>query len=176
MYVKVFSDLLQSSLWCEDSDTRIVWLTLLLMADQDGVVRSTAPGIANHARVKLDVTRKALEKFESPDPDSRTAANEGRRIERIDGGYFILNYGLYRALKTQEERRAAVRKRVRRHRERKKEQPPECNADVTQSNPIQTQTQRQKETPDSESSGVPSDSCEQPLTKSQEQAKAKKSR
>ena len=41
MYVKLWSDLLDSSLWVQESpETRIVWITLLAMADADGMMFS----------------------------------------------------------------------------------------------------------------------------------------
>jgi len=109
MFVKLFADLMDSSLWSESSDTRIVWITLLMMADETGLVRSTAPGITKRAGVNLAHTRAALEKFEAPDPESRTLVLEGRRIERVDGGYQIVNYLAYRNLRNKDARREYMR-------------------------------------------------------------------
>lgn len=125
MYVKLFSDILQSSLWAQSSDVRVVWITMLALANQDGLVRATAPGIAHAARVSLRRTQAALELFQAPDSESRTPDNEGRRIERVDGGFLILNYEKYRLMCSAEKRREQTRERVRRFRER------ERNADVT---------------------------------------------
>ena len=161
MYVKVFADILQSTVWSEDSDTRIVWLTLLLLAEEDGLVRATAPGIAHLARVPLDRTCAAIERFESPDEFSRTPENEGRRLERVDGGYVILNYARYRALKTRAEQREQTRKRVQAFRERKRLEKAVADGnapvtDVTPGNATQTQS---TESPSGDSSpeddGVP---------------------
>lgn len=116
MYVKLFADILQSTVWTEDSDVRIVWITLLLLADADGHVHATAPGIAATAHVALPKTREALERFEAPDPDSRTEEHEGRRIERVPGGYVILNYNAYKAMRDRDTVREQTRERVRRHR------------------------------------------------------------
>ena len=120
MYVKLFEDILKSSLWAEDSDTRIVWVTMLLMADQDGFVHATAPGIAHFARVSNDVTLRALQAFESPDPNSRTTEHDGRRVERVEGGYQILNYSYYREVRDKEHERALNRERQQRYRDRQK--------------------------------------------------------
>lgn len=112
-YVKADQDILDSSLWAESSDTRIVWFTLMLMAGADGVVRSTAPGIARRANVSLRATRAALELFERPDVDSRSLEAEGRRIVRVDGGFRLVNYLRYR----DKDHTAAARKRRQRERE-----------------------------------------------------------
>lgn len=117
MYFKCFSDIIQSSLWAEDAETCKVWITMLALANQDGVVRATAPGLSHEARVPLDRTIEILKLLESPDPHSRTPDNEGRRIERTDGGYLILNYLKYRSLHDDDTRRANDRERQRRHRE-----------------------------------------------------------
>ncbi len=119
MYTKLFADILQSSIWAEDAETCKVWITLLALANPDGLVRATAPGIAHEARVSLGKTRRALALFESPDPDSRTPDNEGRRIERTDGGYLVLNYRKYREMQDEERRRTLDRERARRYRERR---------------------------------------------------------
>jgi hypothetical protein len=118
MYVKAFQSLLDSSIWAESSDIRIVWMTMLLMANQDGMVLAAAPGIANRARVDLDICIQALKKFQEPDPDSRTMEYEGRRIERVDGGYLILNYTKYRQLRDESQRREYARQYMADRRER----------------------------------------------------------
>ena len=50
-FVKVHSSILDSSVWLEDDRTRIVWFTLMAMADRDGRVEASVPGLANRARV-----------------------------------------------------------------------------------------------------------------------------
>ncbi len=95
-FVKLDTGILDSSLWSEPAQTCKCWITLLAMADAEGFVRSTAPGIARRANLGLADTEKALEIFESPDSHSRTLNDEGRRIKRTDGGYQIVNYEKYR--------------------------------------------------------------------------------
>jgi hypothetical protein len=97
-FVKVYETLLESSLWWgEDESTRLVWITLLMAADWKGVYRGTVPGLAGKARVDLEACRRALERLEAPDLDSRTEEFEGRRIERLPGeGWRLLNYEKYR--------------------------------------------------------------------------------
>lgn len=97
-FVKLDTGILDSSLWSEASSTRICWITLLAMADSTGLVRATTPGIANRANLGVDETRKALEIFESPDENSRSTNDNGRKIRRVDGGYEIINYLKYREI------------------------------------------------------------------------------
>lgn len=95
-FVKLSTSLPDSSIWNEPSDTRICWICLLTMADATGLVSSTLPGIARRANISIEAAKKALQVFESPDEFSKDPENEGRRIERVSGGYQVLNYLKYR--------------------------------------------------------------------------------
>lgn len=108
-YTPVFRDFTTSSMWAEDSDTRIVWLWMLLAADPEGYVPGAAPGIALAANVPLDKTRRALELLEAPDPDSRTKVRGGRRIEKVDHGWRIINFVSWRERAKQESAKARKR-------------------------------------------------------------------
>lgn len=123
MYVKLFSSMLDSSIWAEDADTRVVWVTLLLMSDPDGHVRASPTALARRANVPLAACRKALETLAAPDLESGTQEYGGRRIEPIEGGWLVLNKAKYRDMKDAEHVRALTRERVRRHRERLKQAP-----------------------------------------------------
>lgn len=125
--MKLFSDILASSVWDEDDGTRIVWITLLAMADEDGFVHTTDAALARFARV-TDVTLcDALRVLSSEDGNSRSDENGGKRIENVPGGFMILNYSKYRNFKTAREKREDNRQRVARHRARRNA----CNAPVT---------------------------------------------
>lgn len=104
-FTKLFSSITASTVWCEDPETKIVWITMLAMADKNGRVWGSIPGIAGIARVTVEGCRTAIGKFLGPDPDSRTKEHEGRRIEPIDGGWRLLNYDKYRSLRDEEERK-----------------------------------------------------------------------
>jgi hypothetical protein len=117
-YVKTFDRIFQSTIWQEDSDTRIVWWTLLLLADQDGKAHSTIPGLAHTARVTLESCVRALERFKSPDKYSSTKDFDGRRIGDADGGWQILNFEKYRDMMSEDDRREKDRLRQQRKRER----------------------------------------------------------
>ncbi len=95
-FVKLDCGIIHSSLWAEDSDTKICWITLLLLADATGFVRAAASAIAREAGISAEVARRALDLFQGPDDESRTPDNQGKRIERVDGGYRVLNYEKYR--------------------------------------------------------------------------------
>lgn len=114
MYVKLFGTILSSSIWTEDPFTRLVFITMLVMADREGIVRASPSGLARFANVPLNECLRAIQILESPDPESRTSAHDGRRIEKIEGGWRVLNYEKYREIRTQEQ--MATAERVARHR------------------------------------------------------------
>lgn len=104
-YTKLFSSITESTVWGEPYATRIVWVTLLAMADARGNVYGAVPGIARRANVTLAEAEAALAAFLSPDPYSRTKDSDGRRIEEIDGGWRLINHGKYSAVRNADERR-----------------------------------------------------------------------
>lgn len=108
-FTKLFSSITASTVWCEPDRTRLVWITMLAMADHAGRVHGSIPGLAHMARVPLEDCEIALRTFLSPDPYSRTPDFEGRRIEPIDGGWRLLNYAKHRALQDAESVKASKR-------------------------------------------------------------------
>ena len=118
-YAKLFSDIVDSSIWKEDSDTCKVWITLLALADADGFVRGSDGWLADKSKVELAKCVEAVSKFCSPDPCSRTPDNEGRRVERLEDGYLVLNYLAFRDRLSNDPKVTATRERVRKHREKR---------------------------------------------------------
>lgn len=115
-YTPVFREFTTSSVWAQDSDTRIVWLWMLLTADPEGYVPAAIPGIALAANVSLEAAQKAVAVLEAPDPFSRSKEHEGRRIEPVPGGWRILNFLPYRELAKAEAAKARKRAWQKAHR------------------------------------------------------------
>jgi hypothetical protein len=115
-YAKLFSSIITSTIWETDSDTTKVFCTMLAMADANGIVEGSIPGLATMARVPLEKAEAALRLLMSPDPYSRSKECEGRRIDEIDGGWRFINYEKYRNKRDSEEKRAQDRDRQKRHR------------------------------------------------------------
>ena len=118
-YTKLFSSILASTIWREDDKTRLVWITLLAMADKNGVAEGSVPGLADFARVSVEECRASLKKLMAPDPDSRSRIHEGRRIKEIDGGWLLLNHAKYRAKLNADDRREYNRQKQQEWRSRK---------------------------------------------------------
>jgi hypothetical protein len=137
-YTKLFNSIVTSTIWTEDDKTRIVWITMLAMADKNGEVHASVPGLARISGVALGDCEKALNKLLSPDPYSRTPAFDGRRITPIDGGWELLNHAKYRAMASKEDAKAATAARVKRLRGRNANVT-QCNGDVTVGNADVTQ-------------------------------------
>lgn len=108
-YTKLFGSLLTSSVWGEDNITRIVWITLLAMKNQHGVVEATPLGIAAMARVELAACEISLKKLSAPDPHSRSKEFEGRRVVEIEEGFLVVNHEKYRDKMSAEDRQQYMR-------------------------------------------------------------------
>ncbi len=115
-YSKLFGSIITSTIWREDKETKILWITMLALKDKNGNVEGSVPGLADMARLTIEETLEALEKLRSPDPHSRTKENEGRRIEDIDGGWVVLNHQKYRDKMNADERREYLRVKQVEHR------------------------------------------------------------
>lgn len=129
MYNKIFTKILDSSIWLEPTSTRIVWITMIAAMDENGFCQFAAVGnVASRARVTEEEARKALNALEGPDIESSDQDNEGRRLERVPGGWMVLNATKYRELVTRINIQAKTKERVRKFRDKKRS----CNAQVTQ--------------------------------------------
>ncbi len=116
-FTKLFNSILDSTIWQEPKETKILWITMLAMADRNGEVHASVPGLASRAGISLSECEDALECLQSPDKYSRTKDHDGRRIESMDGGWRLLNHGKYRALLSVEERREYNRRKQAEYRE-----------------------------------------------------------
>ncbi len=96
-FFQVDRDIFTSSVWLASTpEEKVLWLWLLGNRDDDGVVRHRELAIAFGTGLPRVVIEAGLHKFLEPDSDSRTKANEGRRIDRTEDGFVrILNHELY---------------------------------------------------------------------------------
>lgn len=168
-YVKLFGSLLDSSIMDQPIVTRWIWTVMLAMKDRHGVVSASVGGLARRAGVKREEVEEALQVFLSPDPDSRTKDDDGRRIRVVDGGWLIINHQKYRDLESEAERRERDAERKRREREagRARTDADGCGQERTESDasenvravpgsdPDQKQKQIQIHDPDGGAAGAP---------------------
>jgi len=146
-YTKLFSLILSSSIWGEDVQTRVVWITMLALKDMRGIVNASVSGLARIANVSVDACQEAITKLEAPDPDSRTKDHDGRRIEPVPGGWVVLNHFKYRNAVAQDPETAGARERMKRFREKQAAPPSPPNTDNTEKTYTDTDTALQAVTP-----------------------------
>lgn len=147
MYVKLFASLYQGTLRGK-SDEILVFTNLLAYADRYGIVDKHPRAIADETGLSIEDVSAAIQTLESPDPESRSPNEEGRRILRLDEhrawGWQVTNYEKYRAIRNEDERREQNRlsQEVWRNKQNKQNKP-ESAAD-NQGKPMQREKQIQK--------------------------------
>lgn len=119
-YTKLFSEIVTSTIWQEPNDCRVLWITMLALKDRDHLCRATVPALAKLAAISLEDCEAYLDKFQQPDKYSRSQEFDGRRIERKDEGWLILNGEKYRHKMSADDRREKVRVNVAVHRAKKR--------------------------------------------------------
>lgn len=95
-FTKLDESILQSSIMAAKPKTFKVWIALLAACESDGIARVSPTFLARVCYLGMKEVEQALEELSSPDPLSRTIEKDGRRIERVDGGFHIINYQKYR--------------------------------------------------------------------------------
>lgn len=119
-YTKLFSSIVASSIWDEDKNTKILWVTMLALKGANQIVESTERFLAISSRLTSQECADALAKLESPDPASKSNEWEGRRIKRVEGGWLILNGERYSQMLTLQERRQYNSEKQKEYRARRK--------------------------------------------------------
>lgn len=119
-YTKLWGQILESTLWHNDRDVILLWIVMLAKKDKDHVVSTPIPTLAEKAKITCERCEECLAILAAPDKYSSSKEYEGRRIQKVEAGWLILNGRKYQDLHRQEQRREAVAKANRAYRERKK--------------------------------------------------------
>lgn len=77
-------------------------------------------GLMRAANITLEETDDAIRILTSPDEDSSNPENEGRRIEKVVGGWRVLNWDYYRTMAMSQAAREEARIRQQNFRANKK--------------------------------------------------------
>lgn len=141
-YSKLHSSIVNSSLWTQADSVRVLFVTLLAIADREGYIYGSKIGLSRIANIKADDIDFSFSTLLLPDPDScdliRSPENEGKRLEEISGGFRLLNYEYYRGLRDDDERREQNKQAQKRFRDKQ-------SATVSNSKPASAKvTQGQK--------------------------------
>lgn len=116
MFAKVFKSIYYGSLRREPV-AREVFVFMLCHSDRHGVVEYVTPEmIATLIGRAYDEVQVAIGVLESPDPESGTPTEDGRRLVRLTRGWRIVNYLPYRGTRDEEDRREQNRQAQARHR------------------------------------------------------------
>lgn len=115
-YFPLDREILTSSIWTTGtSDALKVWIYLMLSANpRDGIVTDTVPAIAQRCGLPVITVEEVLNWLSEPDPYSRTADHDGRRIARTPEGIRLLTYLEHRDRDYSTPRVRAFRERQRR--------------------------------------------------------------
>jgi hypothetical protein len=109
-FTKLDERILQSSIMAEDSVIFKVWIALLASCGPDGIAAVSSVFLSSVCHLGIEIIDAAIKTLENPDKRSRSLKEEGRRIKRVDGGYFVINYEKYRGF-SYSKKEEAIRKR-----------------------------------------------------------------
>jgi hypothetical protein len=145
VYVKLFERLLKSSLMDTDIATRWAWVSLLLQADQAGMVYGTVTALARAANMPPEQMAAAMDVFQAPDLNSTSDEDDGRRVLNVaPNTWLLVNYEKYRNMRDPDVIRAQTRARTQIWRS-KRENGDAGDAVVTLRDAKQKQKQKQKQ-------------------------------
>lgn len=99
-FVKIYSTILDSSVWGESKDVKLLWIAMLAMGGETGIVEASVGGLARRAGLTRDECEVALDVLGAPDPDDKSGVDDGRRIHKTERGWSITNHRLYRDFRT----------------------------------------------------------------------------
>lgn len=119
----IWQGILDSSIWEEPDHVLRVFVALLSLKGMDDVVQFDDYKLARRIHMDLDMPRflDALRILASPDLKRPGQEFEGRRIEKVDGGWKLLNGEKYREMMKLENKRARDRRAQAMARQRKKQ-------------------------------------------------------
>lgn len=121
-WTPLWSPIVDSSIWDEPDFVCKVWITMLALKDADDVCRFNAYQLARRARKTEAEVLEALKVLSSPDTRRLEAQeHEGRRIQAVEEGWFILNAAKYREMMRMEMQRARWRRAKAEKRRKEKE-------------------------------------------------------
>lgn len=137
-YTPVFDSVYAGSL-CGKWPTTAVWVTLLPLCDKHGRIDLSYQAICALTGWPIELLKQGITDLMQPDPDSRSAAEDGRRLVLLDPdnrswGWRVVNHGLYREkarkLQYDNERTASGRDADRKRAARNVPRRPDASRDI----------------------------------------------
>lgn len=120
VYGKIFASTFTGSMVGSGADVFAVWSYIIANTGPDSVVELNPVLIAAQIGISKEAVSVVLDFLGSPDPNSRTKTEDGKRIEKIgEFSYHVVNHAHYRGLRNNEDRREQNRAAQRRFQDRK---------------------------------------------------------
>ena len=120
-YTPLFGQIVDSSLWEESLAVRILFVTMLAVQDWDHVVRVPDHHLKRKANITDEELLGGLSVLSSPDTKSSIPQPfEGRRIQRVNDGWLLLNGEKYQEMMRESNQRAKWARQKREQRMREK--------------------------------------------------------
>jgi hypothetical protein len=124
LFSKVEDRILDSTLWEEPPEARLVFLGMLFASDLDGNLPiRTESALARRLNLTPEFLEKGLAICMAPDPRSGNPDHEGRRVIRTEDGWLVVSKAKYVAGQTSQQQAWAAKKARWRARQAVKKQP-----------------------------------------------------
>lgn len=94
-FAPLWSNIVYSSVWSMPKDVKILWTTMLAIKNRHGFVGMNIVGLARLAVLTLDECKAAMQVLTSPDENSTSKEEGGRRVMEVEGGWVIVNHQKY---------------------------------------------------------------------------------
>jgi hypothetical protein len=129
-YGKVFRSMYDGSL-VANWKALVTFQQMIVLSDKNGYLDMTPEALSRRTNIPLEIIKEGIAVLEAPDPDSRTAGEDGRRIVRLDAhrswGWQLVNKVKYRDLADAEQ----VREQARERQAKKRRMERDMSRDVT---------------------------------------------
>lgn len=164
VYGKLFKSMFDGTLR-RNWKAAVVFQQMIIFCDPDGVFDMTPEALHHRTGIPLDLIEEGIKELETPDPESRSPAQDGRRIVRIskerNWGWQIVNHAYYRSLQKAADKRQQNRDRQRRFRDKKKPNNESSSRSVT---PRNDPSRRSRHTNTDTDTGTEREKHTKPLT------------
>ena len=119
-YGKIFTSIYDGTLYGH-WEAIVTFQQMIVLADAGGIVDMTVRALSARTSIPIEVLDRGIAVLEAPDPESRTPAEDGRRIVRLDQdrpwGWSIVNHARWRSIAGAGELRESARDRMNRLRD-----------------------------------------------------------
>ncbi len=110
-FSKIYDHILDSTLWEEIPEARLVLLGMAFASDLDGkLFTRTKSALARRLNLTEDYIDRGLAPLLLPDPNSANKEYDGRRVVPIDGGWLVVSKSKYVGNQSSEQAKWAEKK------------------------------------------------------------------